>query len=138
LKGSKKALVLDASVLIEMAYATELGEKAKKLIEERLAYTTELAIAETYYILCRKIGPNNAREKIENLLDSGYLSVLHIDPLSLGRIKCERAISLADSYVIALARKIKGVALFARKEKELAEETKKRGFEVDILFLEEL
>lgn len=138
MKGYKKALVLDTSVLIEIAYATKIGEKAVKLIEERLAYTTELAITEMFYIICRKIGPDNAKEKIENLLNSGYLSILHVDPLSPGRVKCRRAISLADSYIIALAEKIKGIALFARKEKELVNEIKKKKFDVEILFLEEI
>ncbi len=63
MKGCKKALVLDTSVLIEIAYATKIGEKSVKLIEERLAYTTELATAEMFYIICRKIGPDNAKEK---------------------------------------------------------------------------
>lgn len=53
-------------------------------------------------------------------------------------IKCRRAISLADCYVIALAEKIKGCAVFAKKEKEIIKEIKRKSFAIPIIFLEDL
>lgn len=51
MRSLKKKLVFDASVLIELAYATDLGEKALKLMRQREIYTTEQAITELFYIL---------------------------------------------------------------------------------------
>jgi len=138
LKGSKKRLVFDASVLIELAYATELGKKALELMKLNDVYVTELAIVETYYILCRKLGEEKAAEKIENLLESGYVEIFNVSPIKVGKIKCSRAISIADCYTIALAEKIKGVAIFARKEKELIKEMRRQEFSTQIMFLEDL
>jgi len=53
-------------------------------------------------------------------------------------IKCRRAISLADCYVIALSEKIKGCAILAKKEKELIKEMKRKSFEIPIIFLGDL
>jgi len=118
LKSLGNVIVIDASVLIEMLYDTKIGRKAKKLLENSTTYTTELAITETYYILCKELGSEEARDRINSLLDSGYIDVLSVEPDKVGDIKCERTISLADSYVLALAEKINAVAVFARREKE--------------------
>ncbi|MEE8168076.1 MAG: PIN domain-containing protein [Candidatus Hydrothermarchaeales archaeon] len=135
-----KSLVLDASALIELAYATSLGEKIKNLLEDGgEALTTRLALTELYYVLCRALGAEIAREKLDDLISSNYV-VLYDEPLvfEAGKIKCERKISLADCHVIALAMKINGSVLFALKEKELVKENKKRAFEVELVFGEEL
>ncbi len=135
-----KSLVLDASALIELAYATPAGEKIKNLLEDAdEAFTTELALTELYYILCRTLGARLAGEKLSELISSNYV-VPYGEPLifEAGKIKCERKISLADCHVIALAMKINGSAVFARREKELDKENKRRAFEVELVFGEEL
>jgi hypothetical protein len=53
------------------------------------------------------------------------------------KIKCQRAISLPDCFILALAHKIAGNALFARQEKELVDEIGKKPFAITLLFLEE-
>jgi len=130
--------VFDASVLIELAYATNLGEKALKLMKQRDIYTTEFAIAETFYILCRKLGEEEAKKKVNDLLASGFIDLLYVSPFEAGRIKCKRAISLADCYAIALAEKVKGCAVFAKKEEEMMKEIERKEFPIPIVFLEDL
>jgi hypothetical protein len=57
--------------------------------------------------------------------------------MAAGTIKCERAISLADCYVLGLA-KLEGVtALFAKREKELEKEIEERAFDIPVQFLED-
>ena len=137
MKNLKKALVYDASVLIEIALGTALGKKAVELARDNDIYTTDLAISEVYYILCRKLGEAKAETQVKRLLESNVVSPIYVEPQEGGRIKCKRAISLADAYVIALANKINGVALFARKESEITKEMKKERI-ANLLFLEEL
>nr|MDO8045391.1 PIN domain-containing protein [Candidatus Baldrarchaeota archaeon] len=138
LKDLRKRVVYDSSVLIEMAYATKLGEIAKELMKEHDTYTTELAISETFYIICRKLGVKKAENKINNLLESGFIDVISISPIEAGKIKCVRSISLADCYIIALAKILNATSVFAIKEKELEREIKRMPFKVPVIFLEEL
>jgi hypothetical protein len=51
--------------------------------------------------------------------------------------KCERNLSLADCYVLALAKLLETTAVFARRESELAKEISRSPLDVGILFLEE-
>ena len=134
-----KKLVYDASVLIEMVYGTEIGKYALELAQssEHDVYTTDIALAELYYILCRNLGLEEADTKIKELHESECIINLYVSPQEGGRIKCYRAISLADSFVIALAKKIKAAAVFAKKERELQREIDKRPFDIDIIFLED-
>jgi len=46
-------------------------------------------------------------------------------------------ISLADCFILALAKKLGCKALFARREVELKEEIEKQGFDIEIVFVEE-
>jgi len=45
--------------------------------------------------------------------------------------------SLADCFILALAKKLGCKALFAKREVELEEELKKKSFDVEIVFIEE-
>jgi len=134
-------LAIDTSVLIELIYSETPGQKLKKALENDLveSWTTELAIAELRYVLCRQLGWQESNERVNNLLASGYIQIE--DTLSLineaSKTKCKRAISLPDCFTLALARKIGGAALFARKEQDLTVEMQRKPFDVDILFLEE-
>jgi predicted nucleic acid-binding protein len=137
----KGKLAVDTSALIELIYCDELGQKLKKALESDLveAWTTEVAVAELRYVLCRKLGWHESTERVNKLLASGYINVE--DTLKLinqaSKTKCTRAISLPDCFTLALAHQIAGNALFARKEQDLTAEMQKEPFEVNILFLEE-
>lgn len=134
-------LVLDASVLIDLLMLSNRGKIIQKALLDEVvdAHTTEMAIIETKYILCRRLGWNKANTQVEKLLASGYISVEKteqiIDPAA--HYKCERNISLADSLILALAKKLGCKALFSHREKELVNEIKKKKFDVEIIFLED-
>ena len=51
--------------------------------------------------------------------------------------ECERAISLPDCFTLSLGKNRSLEALFAARERELAEEMERRPFDVEIRFLEE-
>ncbi len=141
MKDLKGKLAIDTSALIELMYCDHLGQKLKKALETEIidAYTTELAVTELRYILCRKLGWEQSTEKVNKLLASGYFSVEETSRLinEASKIKCKRAISLPDCFILALAHRISGAALFARQEQELADEMRKKPFGISILFLEE-
>jgi len=135
-------IVFDASVIVELLSSTKRGKIVKEKLKsgEVFAFTTELDIAEALYILCRKIGFNNALIKINALNRSGYIEVFEISPLieTAALYKCNRAIALSDCFTLSLAKYLSLPVLFARKEKELLREIEKEPFDVEILFLEEL
>jgi predicted nucleic acid-binding protein len=137
----KGKLAVDASALIELIYCDKPGQRLKEALESDLveAWTTELAVAELKYVLCRKLGWKESSERVSNLLSSGYIKIADTSPLinEASKTKCKRAISLPDCFTLSLAQKISGNALFARKEQDLANEIRRKSFEVDMLFLEE-
>jgi predicted nucleic acid-binding protein len=137
----KGRLSVDASALIELVYCEIPGLKLKEALKNNLveAWTTELAIAELKYILCRKLGWHESSKRTSDLLASGYLKVQDTERLinEAAKLKCQRGISLPDCFTIALAQDIGGDALFARNDQDLTTEMKKRPFEVEILFLED-
>jgi len=128
-------------VLIELVYSTPAGYRLREKLKQGLveAFTTELNIAELRYVLCRKLGLKESKVKVEKLLASGYIAVEDLSALIVeaSELKCQRAISLADCFCLELARKTASKVLFARREKDLVNEMKKKSFEVEILFLED-
>ena len=146
MKGSARVpsrLALDSSVLI----AYFLGEPAGQVAKEEIFATTRkdlhfshLALAETFYILCRSKGRGFAAESMETLERTGYLRPYASTDLdyAAAAYKCERNLPLADCYVLALAKKTRATATFARKESDLATEEQKRPFDVNLLFLQDL
>ncbi len=137
----KGKLAVDASALIELIYCEEPGQKLKQALEEEAveAWTTELAVTELRYILCRKLGWTESNKRVNRLLESRYIKVENISDLvnAAAKLKCCRAISLPDCFAIALAQKVGGAALFARNEQDLAAEMQREPFKTTILFLEE-
>jgi hypothetical protein len=133
--------VLDTSTLIELVFSTSTGLKLKEALKDGLveAYTTELSIAELRYILCRRLGLIQSNERVDKLLASGYITIEDTTPLILdaSKYKCERAISLADCFCLALAHKSLYSTLFARRESDLVKEMQRKPFDVEILFLED-
>jgi predicted nucleic acid-binding protein len=114
----KGKLAVDASALIELIYCDKPGQRLKEALESDLveAWTTELAVAELKYVLCRKLGWKKSSERVRNLLSSGYIKIADTSPLinEASKTKCKRAISLPDCFTLSLAQKISGSALFAR------------------------
>jgi predicted nucleic acid-binding protein len=138
-QGLKGKLAVDASALIELIYCDKPGQKLKDALESDLveAWTTELAVAELKYVLCRKLGWHESSERVSKLLASGYVKIEETSLINeASKTKCKRVISLPDCFTLSLAQKISGSALFARKEQDLANEIRRKPFGVNILFLE--
>jgi predicted nucleic acid-binding protein len=134
-------MVFDTSVFVEMASGSKLGGMAYDiLVKEGLyAITTELNIAELKYILCRRVSWRSSLEKVNKLLQSGYVEVL---PVSLfedhaALLKCNRAISIIDCFTISAGEVLGVRTLFAKHEEELDRELRKKPFGTEILFLED-
>ena len=128
-KSLKGELVLDTSVLIEIALATSTG---KKLIDDIInggikPYTTSLNIMEALYILCRLLGIDEARKRIDLMKDSGYFEIVNSNEILLeaAECKCLFPISIADCHTLALAKKYGFPALFYKLEKEFVPIIKK-------------
>ena len=102
--------------------------------------TTSLAIIETEYILCRKIGRQQAFKKVDNLIESNFINIYSLENFlrDISILKCNNPISLPDCATIALATKNKIPALFAKKEGELKNLLITKAFEIDLFFLEDL
>jgi len=134
-------LALDTSAMIDLLFSTPAGLKLKEGLKEGVieVHTTELHIAELRYILCRRLGLMESNEKVDRLLASGYIIVENMTLLvsDASKYKCERAISLADCFCLALARRYFYSAVFVRREKDLVTEIQKKPFDVAILFLED-
>lgn len=134
-------LVLDASALIELVYSTPVGLKLREAMKNDAveASATEIGITELTYILCRRLGLTESRERVNMLLASGYVIVEDTASLidDTAKYKCERPFSLADCFTLALAHKAKCRALFAKRESELVQELERRPLDTEILFLED-
>lgn len=98
-------MVFDTSIFVEMASGSKLGDLAYEILtkEELYAVTTELNIAELKYILCRKVGWRSSLEKVNKLLQSGYVEVLPVNLFEdhAALLKCDRAIYLVDCFTIS-------------------------------------
>jgi len=113
----------------------------RSLMEGKLqASARELALSGVWYILCRRLGKQEADTRLESLLESGYMHVIPTSELIglTSAYKCERSISLPDCFILALADKMSVPALFALREAELVKEISSKSFGVKILFLEEV
>lgn len=134
---------VDSGVLLAHFLGEEEGELVRRWILApggATAYVSGTALAELFYVLCRRKGEAFAEEAVRALLDSGYLSLAEGPWLdaAAGRLKCERSVSLADCYVLGLAEATSSAAVFARKEEDLAKELSRRGFGLTVLFLQDL
>lgn len=136
-----KKVVLDGGAVIEFLLSGDESDLYKNIVDEKIIPSiTTLAIIETEYILCRKLGKDKSFEKVDNLLSSNYFQVFSLDSLSrrISILKCFNPIALPDCATIALAIKSNIPALFARKENELIKQLDKKKFEAKIYFLENL
>lgn len=130
---------LDTSVLVEVLSGTTLGADVSSRIEQRVlsAHTSHVNIAESGYVLCRKIGHERASTSVRELLDSSVLVLedsLEVHA-AVSRIKCERAVSLGDSYTLAVSEVTGTRPVFLGREKDIAAEMSKRPFKLEPVFL---
>ena len=136
-----RKLSIDTSVLLTYLLGEDLADLVEEcvLFSRREVYVPRIVLAETYYVVCRLRGRDVASDLVTSLREGGVVEVVEDGSLDVraGGIKCERSISLADCYVIALAELIRGAAVFARPEKELERELKREPFNVDVVFLDE-
>lgn len=143
MKGLRGNTALDTSALLEYLIGTQPGEIIKQYFKtlkpEETAHCSIYTISEIFYILCRLQGPKFAEEKLNAMLQSKTLQVHNSTDhaIQTGKIKCRRAISLADCSCIATAQLANAKAVFATKEKELIKEMKKKPFPTEIIFLQE-
>lgn len=143
MRGLRGNIALDSSALIEYLMGTKAGETIKEYFEtlkpEETANCSILAISEIFYILCRLKGVAFAEEKIDDMIKSQVLRIYNTTELAIetGKIKCERAVSIADCSCIATGKLSNAKAVFARKEKELIKEIERKPFDVEIIFLKE-
>ncbi|MFI5422280.1 MAG: PIN domain-containing protein [Nitrososphaerales archaeon] len=133
---------IDSGVVLAYFLGEGLGELVKTTIlppNDRSVFCSRTAISELFYILCRRKGDNFAGNAVESFLRTNYVSIVSSDDLDIeaGRYKCSRAISLADCYVLAVAKVQNASAVFAKKEDDIAREIRRRRFDVRILFLED-
>ena len=137
----KDNVSIDASCLIAIQTDEKLGQKFKKLLMGKWnAYCTEIAILEFYYVLCRKLGWDIAKTKLQSLKESGTIQIKPINDLIevAAQLKCQKSIAIADCLTIALACEIQGKAIFNNEERELKKAIETKPFDVEIFFLENL
>ncbi|WXG41562.1 MAG: PIN domain-containing protein [Candidatus Freyarchaeum deiterrae] len=142
MKSLQGNLAVDTSAWVEYFLETELGEKLDNYLsspEPKKVYISLFTLSEIYYVLCRAGGEKLAEESLETLKAIKDLVIERSVDLAgkAGSLKCKRAISLADCTCISLAEKYGCQALFARKEREIEEEEKRKPFKVKLIFLEE-
>ena len=135
-------LSVHSGVLLAHFLGEDLGEVVRSHIlppRNRSVYCSRLAISELFYMLCRRKGEQLARELTSTLLKTNYVSVLSSDDLDMeaGHYKCSRAISLADCYVLSVAKMMSAAAVFAKREEDLRKEIGRHPFDVKLLFLED-
>jgi predicted nucleic acid-binding protein len=145
LKDSK--IVLDTSVLVEhinsmSPYRDKIGELFK--LGKNKLYTLPLILSETLYVvskiyaLANRTEPNMDALNYVNWIRTRTIIIEdHNLAISAGELKKTLNIALPDCYVIAAAKKINGIALFTKLEKEM-----KRKIEIlrksGVLFIEEI
>jgi hypothetical protein len=78
--------------------------------------------------------------KISQMIGSNMIQTVGSTELAIktGRMKCERAISLADCSCLATAKEMNAYPVFATREIQLGREMKRKPFEVDPIFLQDI
>lgn len=134
-------IVFDTGPVLELLYSTVRGAKIKAALtaEELRGNISDITVAELRYVLCRKLGHEESRTKINSLLESRYLAVHEASKLveTAAEYKCRRNLSLADCFALALAKTIGAPVLFAKKEEDLVREMSKEPLDVEIRFLQQ-
>ena len=132
-------VVVDTSVWIEYFLETTLGQKFKeKIVEGRISiYISETVVSEIFYVLCRQKGYQEAKNKIDMVLEGAEVIEGRDIQMIAGKFKCERAISLSDCFTMAVSKNIGYPALF-KEEEEIRQEINKKAFDIELFFLEDI
>jgi len=143
LKPSTLSYSLDSGVLIEMLLGTAFGRMMSgSLLSDSpiTACTCHFNLSEAEYVLSRMLDRTRARMKVDNLVRSNYINLTDTAKLyaNAAEIKCERALALGDCYTIANAKVTGSTALFAFREEQLNREIKRKPFDVQIKFIDDL
>lgn len=135
------SMAFDTSTLLELIFSTPSGLKLKEalLAERVLGHVSEYSIFELKYVLCRRLGWSEAERRVKALVASGYVTLHEVSRLmdAAALLKCKHGIAAGDCFTLAVAKRIEGPALFARREEELVNAIERGGFEVEVLFLED-
>jgi len=135
-------LALDTGIIVEMLLSSDIGGMVTQALiaESAETHSSEVNLTEAEYVLCRKLGWETAESKVDNLRRSNYVLIADTEQVSkiAARIKCERALALGDCYTLATAKATSSKALFAFREEELQREMKRRSFDVQLIFLEDM
>ncbi len=140
-RDSSESMVLDTGVLVEYLRGAKSAIALKRRVESGaiVPYIGEVNVAELGYLICRKEGWDAASKAISMLRGSGYFSILsdstYLDRAA--RLKCDRAISFVDCITISMGEVLSMPVLFARHEREIDAELKKRLFKTKLEFLED-
>ena len=136
------SIVYDTGPLVEIISGSDLGAYAKKLLQSNAvrAYVNELNLGELKYLVCRKLGEEKSKEAVENLVESGFLTVSTVgDFISEAVVmKCNRSLAFADCFSLSMGESMAIPVLFATRETELVKEIKRKAFATKILFLDDL
>lgn len=137
--GLRGYYAVDGGVLYEIATHSEIGDAFREAMKsgEVVASTHELALTEVFYLLCRRIGSDEAKRHVDSLIYSGLIDLVPTAELleTAAKTKCVRHIALADCYTLALAERHHLKALFLEREAELVREIDRVPFDVDLIFL---
>jgi predicted nucleic acid-binding protein len=135
-------LALDTGIIVEMLLSSDIGGMVTQALiaESAEAHSSEVNLTEAEYVLCRKLDWETAESKVDNLRRSNYVLIADTEQVSkiAARIKCERALAFGDCYTLATAKATCSKALFAFREEELQREMRRRPFDVQLIFLEDM
>jgi predicted nucleic acid-binding protein len=135
-------IAFDTGTLIEIVSGSEYGAYAKKLLQEGLVkgFVNEMNLGELRYMVCRASGAQKSEDAIKDIRDCGYFTISRAEECltQAAMIKCARAISFLDCFPISLGETLGIPVLFATRECELQKEIKRRQFETEFLFLDEI
>ncbi|HIH88644.1 TPA: type II toxin-antitoxin system VapC family toxin [Candidatus Bathyarchaeota archaeon] len=133
---------VDTGPIFEMVQRSRDGDRLFDAVVNGsiTVVTHELAITELKYILCRGVGPDEARQRVAQLLNSGFIEVEQtvnlMDEASM--YKCHRSLALPDCFTLALSKSWGLPALFGNLERELITEMNREPFDVEIVFFSDL
>jgi predicted nucleic acid-binding protein len=138
-KEPNGSMVFDTGILVEIIRGSKPAVELKSRLESGTLtpHTTDLNLFELGYLTCRREGWTKAKSVVESIRESGYFEVHEVQEFlwDAARMKCDRAISIVDCITISLGDALSIPILFARHEKELDDELKKRPFRVELRFL---
>lgn len=130
---SKEKIVLDAWAVLALIFGEEPAGRevrdifVKKGISRSSIHLSWINLGEVYYIVSRKIGPDQANEVLEDirLLPLTLHEPSKTDILSAANLKANHKLSYADAFAVSLAQKIRGTLLTGDPEIIMLGETVK-------------